>query len=93
MKLHGQRVYLNMPQLQESKISIAPELKEELKREMSKKFNKLTVFAVSDAVTNVKVGDSVLVDPQALSRGTIIEIAGEEKICISGFDIMHTWDD
>lgn len=93
MKVHGQRVYLNMPVLPESKIELSPELKREMQQEIASKFDRLTVFAVSDGIESIKVGDEVYVDPSAVRRAvnSIVKIDDSEKLIVSVFDIMHTW--
>lgn len=91
MKVHGNRVYLNMPLLPESKLELSAELKKEMQFETAEKFQNLTVFAVGDAISHISVGDNVFVDPVALKRAPIIVIEGSEKIVVPVFDIMHTW--
>jgi len=101
MKILGNRVYLNLPDIQESKFSISEELKQQLKEKEIQKFDRLTVYAVgegaigssalTDEKTSVKAGDEVYVDPTAMRRGVILKIDGKEKISVSFFDIMHIW--
>lgn len=91
MKVLGNRVYLDMPLLPESKIELSPDLKKEVLQETATKFQKLTVFQIGEAVTNVKVGDEVYVDPNALRRSPLIEVEGKEKLVVASFDIMHIW--
>ena len=95
MKLLGNRVYLNLPEIQESKFSISDELKKELREKELSKFDRLTVFAISESEESKKcainVGDEVYVDPMGLKRGIILKIEGEDKVSVSIFDIMHVW--
>ncbi len=100
MKILGNRVYLNLPDIQESKFSISPELKKELKEKEIEKFDRLTVYAVgkgaigSSALTeeiSIKEGDEVYVDPMGMKRGVILKIDGKDKVSVSLFDIMHIW--
>jgi|SRR6478609_5297243 len=99
MKILGDRVYLDLPELPESKIELSPETKRELRDEMSAKFDRLKVFAVGQLNTSyvgtttpeVNIGDEVFVDPQAIRRGTVLKIDDKEKICVNYRDIMHIW--
>ena len=99
MRILGDRVYLDLPELPESKIELSPETKRELRDEMSAKFDRLKVFAVGQLNTSyvgtttpeVKPGDEVFVDPQAIRRGVVLKIDNKEKICVNFRDIMHLW--
>jgi hypothetical protein len=91
MKLHGNRVYLNLPAIKESAVILTSEQKKQLEEERFKEFDRLTVFAVSTEVKHIQSNDEVLVSPEGLKRGIFIEIDGNKKICVSSFDIMHTW--
>lgn len=91
MKVHGQRVYLNTPVIPDTKLDLGFELKQELKQEAVAQFDRLTVFAVGEGVTNVKPGDVVFVEPNELKRAVFIKVGNEEKMVVSSFGIMHTW--
>jgi co-chaperonin GroES (HSP10) len=95
MKILGNRVYLNLPKIEESKFSISDELKKELREKEIQKFDKLTVYAVGEGIPgitiSVKVGDKVFADPVAIRRGTILKIEDKELICVNSQDIMHVW--
>lgn len=92
MKVLGNRVYLDMPEVKESKLSISPELKRDLKEEEVKKFDKLKVFAVGDTVTSIKPGDEVFLDPLSTRAGIVtVSIEGKEKLITSIFHISHIW--
>ena len=92
-KLLGNRIYLNMPKKEESKIIVDENTKEALKKELLNKMSKLTVYAVGDLVTNIAPGDEVLVDPEALARkATIIPLSDDKEVLlVSPFDIVHIW--
>ena len=62
-KLLGNRIYVELPKKEESKLVVDENTKEALQREMLKKMSKLTVYAVGDTVRVVEVGDVILVDP------------------------------
>lgn len=93
INLLGNRVYLNMPKKEESKLIVDENTKDALKKELLNKMSKLTVYAVGDLVTSIKPGDEVLVDPEALARkATIIPLSGnKEVLLVSPFDIVHIW--
>jgi len=95
MRIQGNRVYLILPQLPESKIKLSREAEEGIKEEMRSKFDKLTVYAVGEGIhgitVNAKPGDEVFADPNALRRGTVLKIDDKELICINSLDIMHIW--
>ena len=93
INLLGNRVYLNMPKKEESKLIVDENTKEALKKELLNKMSKLTVYAVGDLVTSLEVGDEVLVDPEALARkATIIPLSEDKEVLlVSPFDIVHVW--
>jgi len=102
MKILGDRVYLDLPELPESKIELSPETKRELRDDMSAKFDRLKVFAIGELNHSVatsllerspiiNVGDEVFVDPQAIRRAVVLKIDDKEKICVNFRDIMHLW--
>jgi hypothetical protein len=91
MKIRGKRVYLNMPEITEHKVSISPELKKQLQEEAVTKFDRLTVYAFGEGVEGLNVGDEVFVDPQGLRRGVVFKVEDKEKICVADYDIMHIY--
>jgi hypothetical protein len=93
-KLLGNRIYLEMPpQDENSKIVVDENTKEALQRELLNKMSKLKVVQVGTIVTEIKVGDMVLVDPAALNKATLVPIDDEDNrvILVSPFDIIHIW--
>jgi hypothetical protein len=92
-KLLGNRIYLNMPKKEESKLIVDDNTKDALKKQLLARMSKLTVYAVGDLVTNIAEGDEVLVDPEALSRKAVIIPLSEDKevLLVSPFDIVHIW--
>ena len=92
--LLGNRIYLEMPpQDEESKIVVDENTKEALQRELLNKMSKLKVLQVGTIVTEIKVGDWVLVDPAALNKATLVPINDNDDrvILISPFDVIHIW--
>ncbi len=91
-KLLGNRIYVEIPKKEESKLVVDENTKEALQREMLKKMSKLKVCAVGDLITNIAVGDVVLVDPLALSKAHVIPVTDEKDVLLlSIFDIIHIW--
>lgn len=91
-KLIGNRIYVEMPKKEESKLIVDENTKEALQKEMLKKMSKLTVYAVGDLVTNVAEGDVILVDPSALSKAPLIPLSDDKDVLlISPFDVIHVW--
>lgn len=91
-KLRGNRIYVEVPKKDESKLIVDDNTKESLQREMLKKMSKLKVFAVGDLVTDIKDGDVVLVDPGKLKDASLIPLSDDKEVLlISPFDVIHIW--
>ena len=94
-KLLGNRIYLEMPKKEESKLIVDENTKEALQKELLKKMSRLKVHSVGTAITDpdLKVGVEVLVDPTALRDKTlIIPLSEDEEVMlVSIFDIVHIW--
>lgn len=91
MKINKNRVYLDLPEFPEHKVTISPELKKQLQDERLKQFDRLKVFAIGEEVKYTTVGSEVFVDPNALRAGVIFKIGEKDKISVSEDNIMHTW--
>jgi hypothetical protein len=91
-KLLGNRIYVEIPKKEESKLIVDENTKEALQREMLKRMSKLTVFDVGDLVTNINIGDVILVDPAKLKDAMVIPLSDDEDVLlVSPFDVMHVW--
>jgi hypothetical protein len=90
-KLLGNRIFLEMPKKEESKLIVDENTKEALNKEMLKKMSRLTVHSVGDLVTTIKKGDVILVDPNHLQKCPIIDVEGNELILVSPFDVILIW--
>lgn len=94
-KLLGNRIYLEMPKKEESKLIVDENTKEALQKELLKKMSRLKVHSVGTAITDpdLKVGVDVLVDPTALRDKTLIIPLSENEdvMLVSIFDIVHIW--
>ena len=93
-KLHGNRVYLELPQEDKSKKIIVDEnTKDALNQALLQKLSRVRVFAVGDVVTNVQEGDIVLVDPSVLSKAYVVPLSDDVKVAlVNSYDIIHTWE-
>lgn len=93
--LLGNRVYLEMPKKEESKLVVDENTKEALQKELLKKMSRLKIHSVGDGIMNPKlvVGAEVLVDPSALRDKTlVIPLSDKEDVLlVSPFDIIHVW--
>ena len=90
-KLRGNRLLLDLPKKEEGKLIVDENTKEALEKEMMQKLNKLTVYAVGDLITDINVGDEILVDPASLGKSPIVPINGENKLLVSPFDVILVW--
>ena len=92
MKLLGNRIYLEIPKKEESKLIVDENTKEALEKEMIKKMGKLRVHSVGTANIEVAIGDYVLMDPAALSKAPLIPLSEEETVLlVSPFDVIMVW--
>ena len=54
--------------------------------------SRLTVHSVGTANMDVKAGDVVLIDPQALQKAPLIPLSDEENVLlVSPFDVIMVW--
>jgi hypothetical protein len=90
-QLRGNRLLLDLPKKEEGKLIVDDNTKESLEKEMLQKLNKLKVYSVGDLITDIKVGDEILVDPAALQKAPVIPINGENKLLVSPFDVILIW--
>lgn len=95
MKLLGNRLYLEIPKKEDSKLIVDENTKEALQKEMLKKMSRLKVHSVGTGITDpdIKVGTEVLVDPSALrDKALVIPLSDTEDVMlISIFDVIHIW--
>lgn len=95
MKLLGNRLYLEIPKKEDSKLIVDENTKEALQKEMLKKMSRLKVHSVGTGITDpdIKVGTEVLVDPSALrDKALVIPLSDTEDVMlVSIFDVIHIW--
>jgi len=91
-QLLGNRIYLEIPKKEESKLIVDENTKEALEKEMIKKMGKLRVHSIGTANMEVVIGDYVLVDPAALSKAPIVPLSDDEQVLlVSPFDVIMIW--
>ena len=93
-KLLGNRIYLEIPKKEESKLIVDENTKEALEKEMYKKMSKLKVHSVGTANMDAELvpGAIVLVDPAALQKAPLIPLSDEENVLlVSPFDVIMVW--
>lgn len=91
-KLLGNRIFVEIPKKEESKLIVDENTKEALQKQMLKTMSKLTVYDVGDLITNIKIGDVILVDPSKLKDAMIIPITDDKNILlVSPFDVIMIW--
>jgi co-chaperonin GroES (HSP10) len=90
--LLGNRIFVEMPKTEESKLVVDENTKEALQMEMLKKMSKVKVHSVGTTVQDVKAGDMILVDPFALSKSPLIPLSDSETVLlVSPFDVIMKW--
>lgn len=90
--LLGNRIFVEMPAQEESKLVVDENTKEALQMEMLKKMSKVKVHSVGTTVHDIKVGDTILVDPLALQKSPLIPLSDDEKVLlVSPFDVIMKW--
>ena len=91
-KILGHRVYLEIPAEPKSDIILDEASKAALEAERLRKWGRLRVYAVGEAVTDLKQGDIVMIDPSSMSRVYRIPItADKDVLLVSLHDIAHIW--
>ena len=94
-KLLGNRIYLEMPKKEESKLVVDENTKEALQKELLKKMSRLKVHSVGTAITDpdLVIGCEVMVDPTALRDKTLVIPLSdtEDVLLVSIFDIIYIW--
>jgi hypothetical protein len=94
-KLLGNRIYLEMPKKDESKLIVDENTKEALQKELLKKMSRLKVHSIGTAITDpdLVIGCEVMVDPAALRDKTLVIPLSdtEDVLLVSIFDIIYIW--
>ena len=91
-ELLGNRIFVEMPKQEESKLVVDENTKEALQMEMLKKMSKVKVHSVGTTVVGINVGDEILVDPFALSKAVLIPLSDTETVLlVSPFDVILKW--
>jgi hypothetical protein len=98
MELLGNRVYMILPEMKESTLTVPEETKKKLQLEFLEKLDRLTVAYKGEGMgeaklqlDKIKIGDEVFVNPEAARRATYFDINGKKHLCVSVLDIQHIW--
>jgi hypothetical protein len=91
MKLRGNRILLNRPEIKESAIELSEKDKALVEAELRKSWSHLEVFQVGEAVESIKANDQVYVRITALELAEKIEIDGHMKFMVHEQDIAIVW--
>ena len=90
--LLGNRIFVEMPKQEESKLVVDENTKEALQMEMLKKMSKVKVHSVGSTVQGIVAGDEILVDPLALQKSPLIPLSDTETVLlVSPFDVILKW--
>lgn len=90
--LLGNRIYVEIPKINESSLILSEEAKRTLTTAEISKLDRLTVYDIGDTVTTVKVGDVILVDRSEVARAPIVTLSSELSVLlISPFQVIHIW--
>ena len=91
-ELLGNRIFVEMPKQEESKLVVDENTKEALQMEMLKKMSKVKVHSVGTTVVGIEKGDTILVEPFALSKAVLIPLSDTETVLlVSPFDVILKW--
>jgi hypothetical protein len=87
----GKRIIIKKPVIKrESLIEFTPAMEAEYEQEMMKKYSQLEVFAVGNAVTDVKAGDLVYVG-SSIAHAEVLEIEGNLYFMVNEQSISIIW--
>jgi len=90
-KLLGNRVYLEID-LPNYSIEMSESAKKDLVREAASKLNRTKVLDIGTTVTNVAIGDEVLVSKEGILRGDIINLSPTKTVAlVNPLEIIHIW--
>jgi hypothetical protein len=89
--LRGKRVLVSVPELKKSAVELSAKDEEMIMQEAMKKWQKLTIYAVGDEVTDIKAGDQVYIQTYALESGEKIEVDGAIRILTNESAIAIIW--
>lgn len=94
--LNGTRLLLNKPEAKETTVTLLPEAKEALEKEVMREWHHLEIFAVGDQCNQDKYapGKKVFI-PTGPLQDTIqfVNIDGEVKILVSEHIVALVWED
>jgi hypothetical protein len=88
----GHRVYLEMPKEPDSNVILDQATKSAIEQENLRRWGHLRVVAKGAGVTEVEVGDIVMIDPLSVNRSCKVPLSATKTVLmVSVFDIAHIW--
>lgn len=91
-RLLGNRIYLELPEEPKSEIILDDASKAALEIERMKKYGRLKVYAVGDAIEHIKEGDEIMIDPSSAASAVKIPLSETKSVLmVSLFSIAHIW--
>jgi hypothetical protein len=97
MVVHGKKVIINRPKLEESKAGLmigeetTKALEEEKMKKAAEEWTHLEVYSVSEGVTRCKAGDKVFLSNYILKNPELVPVDGDFKMMVNEHDIDITW--
>jgi hypothetical protein len=90
IKLRGSRVLLNCPPRKDLGLHLSEEAQKDLLIKQLEEMTALDVFAVGDAVTDIKVGDKVYITPSTIMHD-LVDVEESKKFLIREMDVVFIW--
>lgn len=91
IKLRGSRLLLNCPPRKDLGLHLSEEAQKDLLIKQLEEMTALDVFAVGDAVADIKVGDKVYITPSTIMHADLVDIEESKKFLIREMDVVLIW--
>lgn len=91
MKVQGLRILLTLTDPPDSSIILDEKVKAQIMEDQMKEMEKLEVYDVGEAVTNLNKGDFVYVPPRNLYQVPVLTIDGGPKALVNALDVAIIW--
>jgi hypothetical protein len=91
-QLLGNRVYLEIPEVEESTVILDEESQRAKDAKQMKALDRLKVYAVGISIEHIKEGDEVMLDPSLDTKFVRIPISDTKTVAlVPVFNIAHVW--
>ncbi len=90
-KLRGSRVLLTCPPRKDLGLHLGEEAQREVLLREIQAMTELEVFAVGEAVTDIKAGDKVYISASTIVNAEVVEVEGSQKFLLREMDIVLIW--